>query len=478
MSELKPSGASKTMSRREWLRLAATGVAASAAPVLLAACAAPAAPAAPAAAVPPPTAETVVIIQTAVPLPTQVPVATPRENITLTALSDFTGDPKVWDQVWREMQEDLGITMNLIQMPFADVETKLLTMVAAGTQPDLMMGHPMVVGTFGSKHLVVDLQPYITAENYDMNYLWPGARSALAYQGEVYTLPYSYNFLLYYYNTKVIEAAGLEDPYAVWKAGKWDFDTFVKYGDEISKGTGDKQIFSITEPPHTARVQLSFLRAFGGEIWSADGKEVVCDTPEALQGWDFCADHIRKGWSPAAAGRDQGYQPTMTPLFNDDRIALYLNNRGYTSTFDLAKLKPGMVPYPVWPVGKSITRCVGEGLMAMVGTKYPDRIYEANKWWSTRGHKVLLLGGASAPNGPALMDSSAWLSALKPWEKNDAYKFAAETGMPDVLPPGFGEADKICQSFYDEVALGKRSSKEAMADARKGMQGVLDEYVS
>ena len=44
MSELKPSGASKTMSRREWLRLAATGVAASAAPVLLAACAAPAAP--------------------------------------------------------------------------------------------------------------------------------------------------------------------------------------------------------------------------------------------------------------------------------------------------------------------------------------------------------------------------------------------------------------------------------------------------
>lgn len=54
----------------------------------------------------------------------------------------------------------------------------------------------------------------------------------------------------------------------------------------------------------------------------------------------------------------------------------------------------------------------------------------------------------------------------------------AETGMPDVLPPGFGEADKICQSFYDEVALGKRSSKEAMADARKGMQGVLDEYLS
>ncbi len=477
MDDSEITKANKTMSRREWLRLAATGMAASAAPALLAACAAPAPVADPVAA-PLPTAEPIVIVQTAVPLPTQVPAPTPRGEITLTALSDFTGDPKVWDQVWREMQEDLDIRMDLIQMPFADVETKVLTMVAAGTPPDLMMGHPMVVGTFGSKKLLVDLQSYMTAENYDNSFLWPGARSALSYQGEVYTLPYSFNFLLYYYNTEPIIAAGLEDPYEVWKAGKWDYDTFVKYGEELSKGTGDKQFFSITEPPHTCRVQLSFLRAFGGEIWSEDGKEVVCDSPEALQGWDFCADHIRKGWSPAAAGRDQGYQPTMTPLFNAGRIALYLNNRGYTSSFDLAKLKPGMVPYPVWPVGKSITRCVGEGLMGMLGTQYPDRIYEANKWWTTRGHKILLLGGASAPNSPQLMDDRAWTNALKPWEKNDAYKFAADTGMPDVLPPGFGEADKVCQQFYDEVALGVRSSKEAMADARKGMQAVLDEYLA
>ncbi len=443
------------ISRRAFLRGMATVAGGS---VLLAACAVPAAP-----------------VATEGATASSAPSAG-KEEITLEAWTDLTGDPEMWAQVWAELKEATGVTMNVTTTPFSDVETKVLTSVAGGQPPNLTMGHPMMTSTFGYKKLLVDFNPYIEKEQYDLSGFFPGAVKALSYGGKTYGLPWSYNFLLYYYNKHVIEAAGLEDPYEVWKAGNWNLDTFIKYGDEIAQGEGDSQVFSITEPPHTARVQLSFLRGFGGEIWSEDLKQVVINSPESLQGWDFLADHIRKDWSPAAAGRDQNYQTTMTPLFNNGRIALYLNIRSFSSTFDLNLIDPGMVPYPVWPVGKSITRSVGEGMVALEGTEHVDAIWECNKFWSTRGHQILLENLGSNPSGPAGLDSDVWVKALQPWEKNDVYKFAAETGIPDNLPPGFNEQDKICQAFYDEIALGKRSAQEAMTDAQMKMQEVLDEY--
>ena len=457
----------KVISRRDLLKATALGSGAA----FLAACA-PQATAVPAAA--PATAVPAAAAATAVPVAAAPPA---KVDITLDAVTDLTGKPEMWAEMFNELKEKTGVTINVNKIPFSEVETKMLTAVAGGVQPDLTMGHPMLNSTFGFKQLLVDMTPYIEKEKYDLTTLFPGAVKALSYGGKTYGLPYSFNVLLYYYNKKTIVAAGMEDPYEVWKAGKWNFETFVKYGDDISRGEGKDQIFSITEPPKTSRVQLSMLRGFGGEIWTEDLKKVVIDSPESLEGWEFMADHVRKGWSPAAAGRDQQYQPTMTPLFNNNQLAIYLNNRGFTSSFDLKLIDPGMIPYPLWPNGKSITRCVGEGLTAMVGTEYADAIWECNKFWSTRGHEILLAGGGSAPNGPGPLASADWQKALAPWEKNDVYLEAFDSGIPDNLPPGFGEQDKICQSFYDEVALGKRSAKEAMGDARVKMQEVLNEYL-
>ncbi|MDA1330603.1 MAG: extracellular solute-binding protein [Chloroflexi bacterium] len=455
----------KVVSRRDLLKATALGGGA----IVLAACAAPAAPEAAAA-----TAVPAAAAATAVPVAAAPPA---KVDITLDAVTDLTGNPEMWDEFFAELKEKTGVTINVNKIPFSEVEPKMLTSVAGGIQPDLTMGHPMLNSTFGFKGLLVDMNPYIEKEKYDTSGLFPGAFSSLSYGGKTYGLPYSFNALLYYYNKKTIVAAGMEDPYEVFKAGKWNFETFVKYGDDISRGEGTDQIFSITEPPKTSRVQLSMLRGYGGEIWTEDLKTVVIDSKESLLGWEFIADHVRKGWSPAAAGRDQQYQPTMTPLFNNNQLAIYLNIRSFTSAFDLNLLDPGMVPYPTWPNGKDITRCVGEGLTALVGTEYADAIWECNKWWSTRGHEILLAGGGSVPNGPGPLASDNWKKALAPWEKNDVYEAAFASGIPDNLPPAFGEQDKICQSFYDEVALGRRSAKEAMGDARVKMQEVLNEYL-
>jgi multiple sugar transport system substrate-binding protein len=404
---------------------------------------------------------------------THVPSASP-DTPTLSLWYDTWGPEELWTTLWKETEETVGVKLDVSIVPFDDHETKVLTSLAAGLGPDIQYTHPMYTGTFANQGITLPLNPFIEAEKYDLSKFFPDAIKCQSWGEEILGLPIEYPVNVYFYNKDLIAQAGLEDPVDLWKAGKWDCATLIDYATKLTKGEGDDSQFGLGEPHKTLRLQNPFIMGFGGQVWTDDFSKVVLNSPEALQAWDFIADHVRKGWSAKVAGRDSASNVTLTGLFNSGKLAIFSTHRGFLSSLN-PDLNVGMVEYPVWPVGKSITRSIGDGFGGLKRTQYPEKVWQAVKYICERGMVMLVEAQSGAPTMPSYMESEDWTKSLLPWEINDVWLAAGSHAVADHLPPGFGEQDKIAQAYYDEVALGLKSAQEAMDAAAAEMQVVLDE---
>ena len=79
------------------------------------------------------------------------------------------------------------------------------------------------------------------------------------------------------YNKDLIEAAGLEDPYVLWQAGRWTYDALEEYGIALTQDTdGDGVIdqWGIGDLPNPAAV-YRFLPSNGAELAKQNEEEVI-----------------------------------------------------------------------------------------------------------------------------------------------------------------------------------------------------------
>jgi len=202
----------------------------------------------------------------------------------------------------------------------------------------------------------------------------------------------------------------------------------------------------------------------------------VINSPGSLQGWSFLADHVRLGWSPSVAGRDQPYIGTMTPLFNASRLAFIYNIRGYLSNLK-QDLNIGMVPTPTMPNGMQITRCAPDSFAITTKAKDPDAAWAVLQIMIERGSELLMLAKAASPNRLSLLQSDSWTKALAPWEDNEMYQFATTTARAVPLPPNFNEMDGIAEAAYDKIVLRQTSEADAMNEAKAGIDPILAEVL-
>ena len=97
----------------------------------------------------------------------------------------------------------------------ADYWPKLMSMLAAGTPPDVFyMGFPEFV-EYHAKDTLLNLQPYVDAtSNFNASDFFPGLLDAFRDRetGELYGIPKDWSTYVLYYNKEMFEEAGLPTP--------------------------------------------------------------------------------------------------------------------------------------------------------------------------------------------------------------------------------------------------------------------------
>lgn len=239
---------------------------------------------------------------------------------------------------------EINVRIQAIQgQDWSNFFAKILTMVAAGTPPDLV-----VVATEGAQlfaeRMAHPLDEYVRRDAAEMaDYfgdVHPALIEAFMYQGSLFQIPVDFNAANIYYNTSAFDRAGLSRPADDWTHE--DFLTTARRLRDSAEGTfrpyfWTNRLFGGVVPWLYVN-DTSFLteaKAPGGEwMWSqfyaddpaAQGRgggfqwlEPNADDPRVLESFDYLAELVRDDLASSPA---QGGGTELVSRFADGLIGM------------------------------------------------------------------------------------------------------------------------------------------------------------
>lgn len=221
--------------------------------------------------------------------------------------------------------------------------TKLAMAAAGGRPPDVAISHMTRVPIYAAQDLLdpFDLNELakvgITEDKFLPN-IWERAH----YNGKLYTIPLDTHPFVMYYNVDVCQKAGLLDGSGNLKPLEGTaavIDAFKR----AQQVTGSAGVAFEAQGVTPWRIFYSLYSQLGGQVLSADGKNLVIDDNKAEQALSFMADLTTKS-KVAPSTIDYG---GAVALFGSGKAGFHWNGEWEVSTFINQKgLKFNMVPFP------------------------------------------------------------------------------------------------------------------------------------
>ncbi len=204
-----------------------------------------------------------------------------------------------------------NVTVTFVTIPFADYQTKLAIELSgsnpfdAGWMPESLAVPFLEAGT------LLDLSS-VTRDNPDYNFadLSEAAMSLYLRDDGVFGIPFSTSPELIYFNRDLFEAAGLETPDVLQENDAWTWDA-LRAAAKTIKDTTDvygfqshgQSIYNI----HLWHNLAALTRAFGGDIWNAEGTDCLLDTAESRAAIQFYHDMVFVDGSTVPPGTEADF---------------------------------------------------------------------------------------------------------------------------------------------------------------------------
>jgi multiple sugar transport system substrate-binding protein len=158
------------------------------------------------------------------------------------------------------------------------------------------------------------------------------------------------------------------------------FDQLVETAAKMTERPGNAEVASVygfLTPFYGGDLMTSWVRDFGGEILSADGKKAALDTPEVMKAWQFIYDmiykhkvHPRPDTLTALGQYKNMFVQQKLPMF---RLAAW----GSLATSELPAANAGgfdwdAIAMPLGPSGKRGSQLGASSVGVTPNSKYPD----------------------------------------------------------------------------------------------------------
>jgi multiple sugar transport system substrate-binding protein len=424
--------------------------------VLLAACA----PAAVPTAVEPQVITNTVVV-TATPGPTEPAEPVEITYYTFSAAPDHLNDLDQMVQIFEAAHPNIKVKIETA--PFADYFTKLQTLVAGGTAPDVFELNYENFVTYADKGLLLDLSPMMAADTaLDASVYSERANSAFNYNGMQLGLPATFSTVMLFYNKDLFDKAGVAYPTADWtwadavEAGKklndpangvWGLYSGIQFWEFYKKAAQNNCKF-----------------------FSDDKTEVLINSPECVQALQTMVDMVKTDKVvPSAA--DMGGQADGD-MFLAGKLAMDVTGIWMFSAYKDApfqwdvNVEPGMV--------NKATHFFANGVSIFAASKHPQEAYEWVKFFTSDAEmaKIRIASGWELPalKDPALFQD--YLSQTPPANRQaviDSLEFAV---VPPVIVRQSEMQDGI-NKLLEQVMLDQLEPQEALDQAKTLIEGLM-----
>lgn len=140
----------------------------------------------------------------------------------------------------KQLEEKWGVEVDYVIYANTALPNMIATMVASGNPPDLAHSADTTIMRYAYTNLATPLDDYIVKSDP----VWDGDVSFRAYtfNGKTYGMSWSTDFndnYFVWYNKSYLKEVGAEDPYELYKAGKWDVEAFKRVAKKCVKYASD-----------------------------------------------------------------------------------------------------------------------------------------------------------------------------------------------------------------------------------------------
>ena len=311
--------------------------------------------------------------------------------------------------VWQAVVDDFhvanpNITVKVEVSDWDSYWTKLNTLIAGGTPPDVFAMDAPLYLDWQSRGALLNLQPYIDANPSFLDDVYPQTLSAYKVGNDYYGLPRDFQTIVLFYNKDMFDKAGVAYPTA-----DWTYDDLLKAAKDLTIDTNsDGKIDQYGIWTDTWDMELFWseaIWAYGGDIINSDHTQTLVGEGGARDAWSYVDSLYKEGVmpKPSTAGEYGG------DLFQSGNAAMTTIGHWAVPGYVQAGINFGVAPMPTGPAGRA-TSVNSAGFVMSKDSKNPDAAFAFIKFaLSEAGQKRLAELGFAIPVLKSVAESDSYL---------------------------------------------------------------------
>jgi ABC-type glycerol-3-phosphate transport system substrate-binding protein len=381
-------------------------------------------------------------------------------------------------EVLPRFTEQTGVQVKVESFPGNEYFTKMQTLIAGGTVGDVMWGIYRNTPRLAHNKVIMPMDDLIKADNFDMSQYWPTAIEAARYQGALYAIPFKLHPgpAALYYNVKHVQEAGVTVP----EKGFASWDDLIKAAKALTKDGRYGYQINLTPggAANNAQPVVMFLRSWGSDVYSEDGKKAMLAEPKSKEAIRFMADLMHKE-KVAVPGRD--FPEVTEDLMVAERSSMLQASSSTKSipTKIGGKFEVRNTLMPPGPAGVVGTQAIADHINISAKTQNKEAAWELTKLLCSKEVGIRLGGGtggiASGTTGGRIdvfNDPQIMSNPLHP-----VFIDLVKNAPPPRLPANMREeeASTAMHQMLMPVWLGERQPDDAFfTELNQAVQAVLD----
>lgn len=357
-------------------------------------------------------------------------------------------------------QANSGIKVRWVDVPWADMQSKILTAVSANTAPDVVNLNPDFAAQLAGRNAWLQLDDRISATDKEQ-YL-PNIWKASTLEDKSFGLPWYLSTSITVYNQDLLQKAGVSQPPATYEA-------LAQVAKQVKDQTGKYAFFTTVVPEDSAELLQSMVQ-MGVTLVDSQGKAAF-STPEGKAAFQYWTDLYKQGLLPKEV-LTQGHRRAID-LYQAGETALLTTGPQFLKT--IATNAPAVAQ--VSAVAPQIAGKTGKKNVAVMNlviprnTDQPDAALKFALFVTNNDNQLTFAKAANVlPSTVTALKDSYFTQVAADAPASDVARSVSAKQMQDaeILLPAIKDIKELQKIVYDNLQaamLDEKSVDQAIADA-------------
>jgi multiple sugar transport system substrate-binding protein len=312
----------------------------------------------------------------------------------------------VWQQIVNDFQTaNPNIKVSVEVSDWDSYWTKLKTLMAANTPPDVFAMDAPLYLDYQSRGQLLNLQPYIDKNPGMLDGFYPVTLQAYKLPDGYYGMPRDFQTIVLFYNKDMFDQAGMAYPTA-----NWTYDDLRNAAKKLTiDSNGDGTVEQWGFATDLWDMELTWSEAiwsWGGEVINPDYTKTLIGEPVAREAWQFFYDMMFTDHSIPDTNTTSGVD-----MFQAGRAAMTTIGHWAVPGYATDEFKWDVVPMPTSPTGGRVTSVNSAGFVVAKASQHPDDAWEFIKYClSEAGQTRLTELGLAIPVLKSVAESPVFLN--------------------------------------------------------------------